>query len=82
MNLTTYLYDDDSPPGGAELRLADGARLEVRLYPGRLVELPADHDYTRTLLALKLLRASAGSEPPAPAETSRRSKPNNKETAE
>ncbi|HEP8948574.1 TPA: hypothetical protein VDU79_005988, partial [Pseudomonas aeruginosa] len=53
MSLTRYHYN--GPPSGVELRLADGTLLEVRLCPGRLAELPADHEYTWTLLALQRL---------------------------
>lgn len=51
-----YLY---SGPVSA-VTLADGT--EVMLYPGKIVELPADHEYTATLLALSHLTPVA--EPP------------------
>ncbi|MFU5793003.1 hypothetical protein ACM7UF_17935 [Pseudomonas aeruginosa] len=57
MSLTRYHYN--GPPSGVELRLADGTLLEVQLCPGRLAELPADHEYTWTLLALQRLEPLA-----------------------
>ncbi|WP_460418875.1 hypothetical protein [Pseudomonas sp. microsymbiont 2] len=53
MSQTRYCYK--GPPSGIELRLADGSTLAVQLHPGNAVELPADHEYTRTLIALRQL---------------------------
>lgn len=55
MHLTRYVYA--GPPSAASLRIG-GTRqlLDVRLHPGAPVELPADHEYTRVLLALKHLQ--------------------------
>lgn len=53
MSQTRYCYK--GPPSGIELRLADGSSLAVQLHPGNAVELPIDHEYTRTLLALNHL---------------------------
>lgn len=54
MKLTTYRYA--GPPSCASLRVGKtGERLEVLLHPGQPVSMPADHEYTRVLLALKHL---------------------------
>lgn len=58
MNLTSYRYT--GPPSGVELRLPDGTYREVQLYPGRLVDLPGDHEYIQTLIALQRLEPMAG----------------------
>lgn len=73
MNLTRYLYT--GPQSAACLRVGTSAELlDVQLLPGLPVELPAEHDYTVVLLALKHLRPlqtaatpvtyAAGSPPP------------------
>lgn len=55
MTLTHYRYN--GPPSGVSLRLDQHAEtLDVQLHPGEPVELPADHDYTRVLLALNHLQ--------------------------
>jgi hypothetical protein len=55
MTLTRYRYN--GPPSGVSLRLAQHAEtLDRQLHPGEPVELPADHDYTRVLLALNHLQ--------------------------
>lgn len=55
MNLSRYTYT--GPPSGVTLRLNEhGETLDVQLHPGQTVELPAAHDYTRVLLALKHLQ--------------------------
>lgn len=52
--LTQYLYT--GPQSSASLRVGtDGKLLDVQLLPGKTVELPADHEYTIVLLALKHL---------------------------
>ncbi|QHA95844.1 hypothetical protein [Pseudomonas sp. J380] len=52
-DLTQYLYT--GPQSSASLRVGDGKLLDVQLLPGKPVELPADHEYTIVLLALKHL---------------------------
>lgn len=52
MKLTRYRYT--GPQSAACLRV-DGKLLDVQLPPGQLVELPADHDYTKVLLELSHL---------------------------
>lgn len=55
MKLTTYRYA--GPPSCASLRVSEtGERLEVLLHPGQPVSMPANHYYTRVLLALKHLQ--------------------------
>jgi hypothetical protein len=55
MTLTRYRYN--GPPSGVSLRLDQHAEtLDRQLHPGEPVELPAEHDYTRVLLALKHLQ--------------------------
>jgi hypothetical protein len=58
--------------------LKDGR--EVMLHPGKTVELPAEHEYTQTLLALGHLTpkkdsppAASGSDAPAPTKASTKS---------
>lgn len=54
MNLTRYLYT--GPQSAVSLRVGDTAEpLDVQLLPDKPVELPADHEYTVVLLALKHL---------------------------
>jgi hypothetical protein len=54
MNLTRYRYT--GPQSAASLHVGDTAEpLDVQLLPGKPVELPADHEYTLVLLALKHL---------------------------
>lgn len=52
MKLTSYLYT--GPLSSASLR-TEGEPLDVRLIPGKPVELPAEHEYTLVLLHLKQL---------------------------
>ena len=66
MKLTRYLYK--GPQSGAQLRVGAKAELlEVQLHPGKPVELPADHEYTLVLLALKHLEPLTEDAPAAPA---------------
>ena len=54
MNLTRYRYT--GPQSAASLNVGDTAEpLDVQLLPDKPVELPADHEYTVVLLALKHL---------------------------
>lgn len=54
MNLTRYRYT--GPQSAASLRISPNQELlDVQLLPGQLVELPAEHEYTRVLLELKHL---------------------------
>jgi hypothetical protein len=54
MTRTRYIYT--GPPSAASLRVGEARELlEVQLLPGKPVELPADHEYTRVLLELKHL---------------------------
>jgi hypothetical protein len=54
MRLTRYHYT--GPQSGVCLKVgADNPLLDVQLTSGQPVELPADHEYTRVLLALKHL---------------------------
>jgi hypothetical protein len=63
MKLNTYRYT--GPLSAASLRLGDSEQLlEVQLQPGQPVNLPADHDYTRVLLALNHLRLLPGNAKP------------------
>jgi hypothetical protein len=64
MKLTTYRYA--GPPSCASLRVGkNGEPLEVLLHPGQPVSMPADHEYTRVLLALKHLQPLHPNPPPA-----------------
>ena len=64
MNLSRYVYT--GPPSGVTLRLNQrGETLDVQLHPGQTVELPAAHDYTRVLLALKHLQPLPNPSKPA-----------------
>lgn len=57
MSLTRYLYT--GPQSAASLRVAGQQEvLEVQLLPGKPVELPAEHEYTKVLLVLKHLELS------------------------
>lgn len=56
MKLTRYRYS--GPQSAVSLRIVEGKNTEVidrQLMPGKPVELPAEHEYTKTLLALKHL---------------------------
>lgn len=61
--MSRFIYE--GPVSSVTLRLADGTEAEVALHPGRAVDLPADHDYVRTLVARGFLR-SAGVSPAIP----------------
>lgn len=64
MKLTRYLYS--GPQSAASLRVVEGKStevLDVQLMPGKVVSLPAEHDYTKTLLALKHLEVQPASAP-------------------
>lgn len=68
MNLTRYLYS--GPQSAVSLRVSEGKRTEVldrQLMPGKPVELPAAHEYTKTLLALKHLQLLPATTEPATA---------------
>lgn len=52
MKLTRYIYQ--GPRSSAPLRV-EGKVIDVPLIPGQPCELPADHDYTKTLIAMKYL---------------------------
>lgn len=58
MKKTRYIYS--GPVSSVSLR-AGAEVLDVRLIPGEPVELPEEHEYTKTLLALKRLKPA----PPA-----------------
>ncbi|BCU88723.1 MULTISPECIES: hypothetical protein [Yersinia pseudotuberculosis complex] len=62
-NLTPYRYH--GPISG--VTLIDGKNeLEVMLHDGAVVELPAEHEYTLTLLAEKRLSPVRTENPPTP----------------
>ncbi len=66
MKLTRYLYT--GPQSAASLRTGhQNQLLDVQLLPGQPVELPADHEYTAVLLALKHLAVIPVAEPDLPA---------------
>ncbi|WP_339079038.1 hypothetical protein [Pseudomonas sp. TMP9] len=65
MKLKRYRYS--GPQSAASLRVGkSGELLDVQLQPGQPVDLPADHEYTLVLLALKHLEPLA--DEPAPTE--------------
>lgn len=70
MDLTRYLYT--GPQSAVCLRAGEPAQLlDVQLLPGQPVDLPAEHEYTGVLLALKhLVRApvKTAATPVVPAE--------------
>jgi len=51
------------PVSGAAIN-HNGKVLDVRLHPNKTVQLPAEHEYTQTLVGLKYLTLVAASEPP------------------
>jgi len=63
MSLQTYRYS--GPVSGAAIN-HNGRVLDVRLHPNKTVQLPAEHEYTQTLLGLKYLTPVAAAEPPPP----------------
>lgn len=64
MNLTRYIYL--GPQSAASLRVEDSADLlDVQLLHNKPVELPAEHEYTRVLLALKHLVEAPVEQTPA-----------------
>jgi hypothetical protein len=67
MKLARYIYT--GPQSAASLRVGETRELlEVQLSPGKPVELPAEHEYTQVLVALKHLKlAPLDSEPTGPA---------------
>jgi len=63
MSLQTYRYS--GPVSGAAINHA-GHVLDVRLHPNKTVQLPAEHEYTQTLLGLGYLTPVVAPEPPPP----------------
>lgn len=68
--MTHARFTYTGPAGGVELRLPDGTFLERQLQDGQPVELPADHEYTRTLKALGRLKEAPAPAAPAPKKRS------------
>jgi len=74
MSLQTGLqnYRYSGPVSGAAIN-HNGRVLDVRLHPNKTVQLPAEHEYTQTLVGLRYLtqvETPASPPPPAPdAET-------------
>lgn len=66
MKLSTYTY---SGPRSAVSLHIEGQVLDVALIPGGTAQLPPEHDYTRSLLALGHIHPepSRSTKPPAPA---------------
>jgi len=64
MTFQTYRYS--GPVSGAALK-HNGKVLDVRLHPNKTVQLPAEHEYTQTLLGLGFLRLVIEPVPPPPA---------------
>jgi len=60
MNLQTYRYT--GPVSGAALNW-NGEILDVRLHPGKPVQLPAEHEYTQTLIGLGYLHLLGDGKP-------------------
>ncbi|MFD2645133.1 hypothetical protein [Pseudomonas japonica] len=63
MKLTRYIYN--GPQSAACLRTGNEL-LDVQLWPGQAVDLPADHDYTKVLLELKHLTLPDTAKPAKP----------------
>lgn len=81
MKLTRYIYS--GPQSATSLRVGEKRELlEAQLLPGKPVELPADHEYTQVLIALKhlvpapLLSATASPAVAEPSETKKGVKSN------
>lgn len=65
MNIQHYLYT--GPRSGASLRIGPkNELLDVQLVPDQSVELPAEHDFTRVLLALQHLSLKPAAKPTEP----------------
>jgi len=60
MSLQTYRYT--GPVSGAALNW-NGEILDVRLHPGKPVQLPEQHEYAQTLLGLGYLHPLAKNKP-------------------
>lgn len=77
MNIQHYLYT--GPRSGASLRIGPkNELLDVQLVPGQPVDLPAEHDFTRVLLALHHLSLQPivePTEPPSPPADKKEAKP-------
>jgi len=61
MTLQTYRYS--GPVSGAAIH-HNGRVLDVRLHPGKTVQLPEAHEYTKTLLGLGYLTQASAPVPP------------------
>jgi len=66
MSLQTYRYT--GPVSGAALNW-NGELLDVRLHPGKPVQLPAEHEYTQTLLGLGYVQPLGGKAPNSDGES-------------
>lgn len=65
MNTERYLYT--GPRSGASLRVGPKNELiDVQLVPDQTVALPAEHDFTRVLLALQHLSLEPAAKPTEP----------------
>jgi len=75
MSLQTYRYR--GPVSGATIT-HNGKDLDVRLHPGKTVQLPPNHEYTQTLVGLGFLTTIEAAQPPEPEVSD---KPRNKKGA-
>ncbi len=65
MTLTRYTYN--GPPSCVSLRVGPANELlDAQLMPGKPVELPAEHEYTLTMVAQKRLVLEPETEPAHP----------------
>jgi len=73
MSLQTYRYS--GPVSGAAIN-HNGRVLDVRLHPNKTVQLPAEHEYTQTLVGLGYLVQIDAPEPaPLPSTANGTEKP-------
>jgi len=85
MNVETQAWRYSGPLSSVTLRVGD-ENLDVVLHPGKIVRLPAEHEFTQTLVAQKRLvrveEPQAATQPPPPeTEPEASGKPRNKKGA-
>lgn len=54
--MTRFIYT--GPPSGVTLRLGEHCQ-DILLWPNKDIDLPAEHEYTQTLVALGYLKRPA-----------------------
>lgn len=65
----TRRYRYQGPVNSSVTLKVDGKDVDVLLFRGKEIDLPEEHDYVKTLVALEHLAPVAPAQPAAPAQT-------------